>query len=107
MQVRDKELAEQLGVSRTPIREALLRLEDEGLVQTKPNRSTLVSSIDFHSAFHLYSIVWTLERLALTQAFGSITDLHIQSMIEANERFLQKMKVLGHIKILMFDANLK
>src|SRR5262245_93883 len=70
-QLRDKKLAEQLGVSRTPIREALLRLEDEGLVKTKPNSSTLVSSIDFHSAFHLYSIVWTLERLALSQAFGS------------------------------------
>jgi DNA-binding GntR family transcriptional regulator len=90
--LRDKELAEQLGVSRTPVREALLRLEDEGLVNTKPNRSTHVSSINFHNAFHLYSIVWTLERLALSQAFGSITDEHIQQMIEANERFLQKMK---------------
>lgn len=91
-QLRDKELAEQLGVSRTPIREALLRLEDEGLVNTKPNSSTLVSTIDFHNAFHLYSIVWTLERLALSQAFGSMTDDHIQQMAEANERFLQKMK---------------
>ena len=50
--LRDKELAEQLGVSRTPIREALLRLEDEGFVKAKPNRSTHVSSIDFHNAFH-------------------------------------------------------
>lgn len=102
-QVRDKELAEQLGVSRTPIREALLRLEDEGLVQTKPNRATLVSPIDFHSASHLYSIVWTLERLALTQAFGLITDFHIQAMIEANERFLQKMKDQDHIAALDAD----
>ena len=90
--MRDKTLAELLGVSRTPIREALLRLEDEGMVQTKPNSSTLVSSINFHNAFHLYSIVWTLERLALSQAFGSIRDEHIQTMIEANERFLQKME---------------
>jgi len=103
MQLRDKELAEQLGVSRTPIREALLRLEDEGLVKTKPNRSTLVSSIDFHSAFHLYSIVWTLERLALSQAFGSITDLHIEIMIEANERFLKKMKARDRISALDAD----
>src|SRR5579872_1685527 len=79
-QLRDKELAVELGVSRTPIREALLRLEDEGLVKTKPNSSTLVSSIDFHNAFHHYSIVWTLEALALSQAFGSIRDEHIQQM---------------------------
>jgi len=102
-QLRDKELAEQLGVSRTPIREALLRLEDEGLVQTKPNRSTLVSSIDFHSAFHLYSIVWTLERLSLSQAIGSITDEHIQTMIEANERFLEKMK--SHDRLSALEAD--
>lgn len=102
-QLRDKELAEQLGVSRTPIREALLRLEDEGLVKTKANRSTLVSSIDFHNAFHLYSIVWTLERLALSQAFGSITDAHIQQMTEANERFLQKMKTKDRLGALEAD----
>lgn len=103
MQLRDKELAEQLGVSRTPIREALLRLEDEGLVQTKPNRATLVSSIDFHNAFHLYSIVWTLEQLALSQAFGSITDDHIEVMIAANERFLQKMTARDRLSALDAD----
>lgn len=93
VQLRDKELAEQLGVSRTPIREALLRLENEGFVITRPNRSTQVSAIDFQSALPLYSIVWTLERLALSQAFDSIGDEHIQRMIEINERFRQKMKM--------------
>lgn len=102
-QLRDKELAEQLGVSRTPIREALLRLEDEGLITTKPNRSTLVSSIDFHNAFHLYSIIWTLERLALSQAFGSIEEKHVESMIEANECFLQKMKEKDRLAALEAD----
>lgn len=104
-QLRDKELAERLGVSRTPIREALLRLEDEGLVKTKPNCSTLVSPIDYHNAFHLYSIVWTLECLALTQAFGSITGEHIQHMSEANEHFLQKMKAKDRFSALEADYN--
>ncbi len=103
VQLRDKDLAEQLGVSRTPVREALLRLEDEGLVKTKPNCSTLVSSIDFHSAFHLYSIVWTLEKLALSQAFGFIAEDHIKAMIEANERFLQKMKIKDRLAALDAD----
>lgn len=102
-QLRDKELASQLGVSRTPIREALLRLEDEGLIKTKPNRSTHVSSIDFHQAFHLYSIVWTLECLALSQAFGAMTNEHIQLMIEANERFLQKMETKDRLAALDAD----
>jgi DNA-binding GntR family transcriptional regulator len=103
MKLRDKDLAGELGVSRTPIREALLRLEDEGLVQTKPNCSTHVSSLDFHNAFHLYCIVWTLERLALGQAFGSITDKHIQTMVEANERFLQSMKARDRLSALQAD----
>lgn len=91
VKLRDKDLAEKMGVSRTPIREAILRLEDEGLVQTKPNLSTHVSSIDFHSAFHLYSIVWTLEKLAVTQAMGAVQEKHIQKMVDANEQFLEKM----------------
>jgi len=104
-QLRDKELAENLGISRTPIREALLRLEDEGLVRTKPNCSTLVSPIDFHNAFHLYSIVWTLEQLALSQAFKVITEDHIQTMIMANERFLQKMKTRYRLSALDADSD--
>lgn len=104
-QLRDKELAQQFGVSRTPIREALIRLENEGLVRTFPNRSTEVSSIDFHNAFHLYSIVWTLECLALSQAFGSITPEHIQEMIEANERFLEKMKTKDRYSALKADED--
>ncbi|OJU00378.1 MAG: GntR family transcriptional regulator [Rhizobium sp. 63-7] len=40
-------LAERFGISRTPIREALVRLASEGLIETLPNRSTRVSTIDF------------------------------------------------------------
>ncbi|QHZ51915.1 GntR family transcriptional regulator [Paenibacillus larvae] len=90
--LRDKDLAEQLGVSRTPIREALLRLEDEGLVQTQPNRATFVAPIDFHNVHHLYSIMWTLEQLALEQAFEYIKDEHIEAMAEANQRLFQALK---------------
>jgi DNA-binding GntR family transcriptional regulator len=91
--LRDKELAEQLGVSRTPIREALLRLEEEGLVETKPNSATLVSPIDFHNAPNLYSIVWTLEGLAVKQSFELMTEKHLDQMIEANERLFRALTV--------------
>lgn len=102
-QLRDKELAEKLGVSRTPIREALLRLEDEGLVKTKANSSTLVSPIDFQNAFQLYSIVWSLEQLALRLAFELITPSHIQLMIDANQRFLQELKKRNRLAALDAD----
>lgn len=41
------QVAERLSMSRTPVREALVRLASEGLVTTLPNRSTVVSNIDF------------------------------------------------------------
>ncbi|MGG3559298.1 GntR family transcriptional regulator [Peribacillus frigoritolerans] len=83
-QLRDKELAEQLGVSRTPIREALLRLEDEGFVETKPSRSTIVSPIRFEGVLNIYSLVWTLEKLAMEQAFDFIEERHIMKMEAIN-----------------------
>lgn len=103
VQIHDKELAERLGVSRTPIREALLHLEDEGLVITKPNRSTQVTFLNEESAYHLYSLVWTLEGLALSQAFESISDTHIQEMMEANERFLKTIK--AHERLAALEAD--
>ncbi|KQT84122.1 GntR family transcriptional regulator [Aurantimonas sp. Leaf443] len=45
--IDEVQLAERFGVSRTPVREALVRLSGEGLVSTLPNRSTMVSNIDF------------------------------------------------------------
>ncbi|QOS89365.1 GntR family transcriptional regulator [Brevibacillus sp. JNUCC-41] len=84
-QLRDKELAEQLGVSRTPIREALLRLEDDGFVETKPSRSTIVSPIQFEGVLNIYSIVWTLEKLAMEQAFDFI-----------EEKYLIEMEAINH-----------
>ncbi len=45
--IDEVQLAERFKMSRTPIREALVRLASEGLIETLPNRSTMVSNIDF------------------------------------------------------------
>ncbi len=67
--IRDLALAQQLGVSRTPVREALLCLEAEGLVETSRNRWTRVTPISIEAAEEIYPIVEALEGLALrTQA---------------------------------------
>lgn len=71
--LRDQDIAERLGVSRTPVREALRRLEDEGLVETALNRWTRVAALDATQAAELYPVVAALEHLALSLAFPGFT----------------------------------
>ena len=58
-------LAEELGVSRTPVRETLLGLERDGFVKAVPGRGFVVLPLSAEEARQLYPIVWSLEKLAL------------------------------------------
>ena len=84
--LRDKELAAQLGVSRTPVREALRKLENEGLVETSANRWTKVTAITIQDAERIYPIIQKLEELALTLAFPKMSAQHIQRMQKVNDK---------------------
>lgn len=64
--IDEVQLAERFKMSRTPIREALVRLAGEGLIDTLPNRSTMVSNIDFLN-MHTYFDALTLMYRATTQ----------------------------------------
>ncbi|MBS0654436.1 MAG: GntR family transcriptional regulator [Verrucomicrobia bacterium] len=70
---------------------------------SKPNSSTVVSPIDFHNMFNLYSIAWTLESLALRQSFEHITTAKIAVMAEANERLLQALQAGDPYKAVKAD----
>lgn len=82
----DKELAESMGVSRTPVREALRRLEDKGLVESAANRWTRVSEVSIDEPVKIYPIIWTLEELAVSQALDQLTGEDLTTMERANER---------------------
>ena len=60
-------LASELGVSRTPVRESLLGLERDGFVKAVPGRGFVVLPLSSEEARQLYPIVWSLERLALSE----------------------------------------
>ena len=60
----EKELAKQLGVSRTPVREALSRLAQEGLVRIIPQKGTFVTSLSFEDAWEICQIREALEGMA-------------------------------------------
>jgi len=80
----DSELAERLGVSRTPVREALRRLEDRGLVETAANRWTRVTFISMDEVERTYPIIWSLEELAVELAFPRLSRAELARMAELN-----------------------
>jgi DNA-binding GntR family transcriptional regulator len=81
----DKELAESLGVSRTPVREALGRLEEKALVEASANRWTRVARISMDEADLIYPIIWTLETLAASLALADLSDGDLREMEAAND----------------------
>jgi len=83
-----KLLASELGVSATPIREALIRLEGEGLVKRHPNSTAYVSEISFHD---LKDVVEA--RLLLAGQIGRLAAARVtQQEISKMEQVLEKMK---------------
>jgi len=104
--LQEASLALQLGVSRTPVREALARLESEGLVAAE-GRSFVVPVLSDADVDEIYELRELLEPAALAQAASSITDLaalapiaealrdaeaadrrdNAEAFIEANARF--------------------
>lgn len=85
--LRDTELVEWLGTSRTPIREALLRLERAGLVTTQPGRATLVAPFDPVATTHVQQVVAAMHELAARIAIPRVTDKDIQKMQTAATNF--------------------
>ena len=86
-QLRDGELAAWLGVSRTPVREALLRLAEVGLIVAKPGRSTTVSSLDRRAVRDARDVVAAMHELAVREAVGSLTEADLEAMRSASHRF--------------------
>lgn len=85
--LKDSELEAWLGVSRTPIREALLRLERAGLVIALPGKSTIVAPFDLASTLSTQQVVAGLHELAARLAVPLLADHHVAAMEEANTRF--------------------
>ena len=82
--LRDADLARQLGVSRTPVREALRKLEDEGLVESHRNQWTRVSGIVPRHLLELYPVAQALHVTALRLAFEHLGKDDLQAMRDAN-----------------------
>ena len=81
-ELREVTLGEKLGVSRTPVREALRQLELEGLVTIVPNKGAYVTSISRKDVEDIYKIRSLLEGLCARWATKNITEQQILDMEE-------------------------
>lgn len=72
--IDENQLAERFSMSRTPIREALVRLAGDGLVTTLPNRSTVVSNIDFLSLPAFFDAITLMYRVTTRLAARNRTE---------------------------------
>lgn len=93
--LNDQDLVEWLGVSRTPVREALARLEQAGLVRTKPGRYTMVSPLDVRAIRNAHSVTAAMHELAVREALPGLSpaelDAAAEAMSEANARFAEAL----------------
>ncbi|HEX6770062.1 MAG TPA: GntR family transcriptional regulator [Candidatus Binatia bacterium] len=84
-----QQLSERLGVSRTPVREALTRLVQEGYVSFLPNRGFTCKEIRLQEAEELYELRESLEAFAVEKAVEKLSD-------RALAELRQRMESYGH-----------
>jgi DNA-binding GntR family transcriptional regulator len=85
-------LGERFGLSRSPVREALVRLSSEGLVVILPNRSTIVAPIDFQGMPHFLDALDLLQRAVTRLAAVRRPDADLAAIIAAERRFEDKVR---------------
>jgi DNA-binding GntR family transcriptional regulator len=83
--LREAELSAQLGVSRTPVREALGRLSEYGVVESRPNHGCVVCRLGREQLIHLHEVREALEGMAIELACGKLTDADFAYLDELAE----------------------
>lgn len=81
-------IAAELGVSRLPVREALISLDREGLVQTLPRKGSYVARVDRDDIADHYLIFGQVAGLAAARAVSRLTDADVTRLVELHEGML-------------------
>lgn len=86
--VSEKDIAAQIGVSKTPVREAFIRLSDEGLMEIRPQSGSYVSEITFEKVYESLMLRRALEMAVAAEAANqrsTLDLLNLQEMIEQQQ----------------------
>ncbi|SAI73738.1 GntR family transcriptional regulator [Bordetella ansorpii] len=110
--LREVEVAELLTLGRTPVREALKRIQDEGLLRQEPGRGLVVAEMDQQEVGELYAMRESLESTAASLAAHHATEAEILNMeailmeggddpVAQNLRFHEAIYSAAHNRYLM------
>lgn len=99
--LRQRDLAIQFGVSQTPVREALRRLESEGIVVNDPHKGSTVVEASGGLWNENFAVRAALESLAAELACDLITDVQVNELARLDE----KMRALGEVNDEYRDLN--
>ena len=80
--LQEVELCNQLGVSRSPVREALHRLVSDGLVVSVPNRGTFVKEFTCRDIDEIFDMRVMLEEYAIRRSRRNMTSQHIETLLD-------------------------
>ncbi|MDM4718560.1 GntR family transcriptional regulator [Micromonospora sp. WMMA1363] len=104
--VRDRDLAERLGFSRAPVRDALARLADEGLVESKPQSHTRVTPLILRDVRDALVVVRTMHEVAARAAVHRLSPADLDTMRAANTEFARAVRAGDVERALTADDSL-
>jgi len=99
------EIAKQLGISKTPLRDALIHLELEGFVTILPRRGVKVNALTIEDVENAYDAVGLVESFIIKECIDKITPAHIQQLEDLNGKMLADIKRENFTHL--FENNLK
>src|SRR5688572_25758496 len=102
--LRHEQLAPRFGVSRTPIREALHKLQATGLVELSPNRGAVVRTPRRTELIEVYELRADLEGFACELACGRASDAELDALDAAQARMGATIRGAGALDDAGFDA---
>lgn len=100
--LNEQQICDELNISRTPVREALIHLASDGYLENSPRKGFKVKSMDEKEARNLYEIIGVLDGLVASLAIDNICDKNIENMnflVESMDSAIEKHLLETYLKL--------